>query len=565
MKKTYKTVIFIVIFLISSLFFTLRAWASKNFEYRYFFREDIHNVLARMSIEEKIGQILIFGFSDYKLDEDYERWLISGELGNIKLFLRNVRSKKQVQELTDRIATLALNSPQGIPPFIATDMEGGTVNHIRYRGIFLAPAAGLVGAIGDVESSRKAAKLIALTLYEHGINLNFAPCVDVLTNRGNRVIGTRSYGSDPQLVYRMAKAFIEEHRKLGILTTAKHFPGHGMTRFDSHLSADSVDTTKENLFNVHLYPYWQLIQDRKLNGVMASHITYTRADPFYPASLSQLIIEEYLRGEMGFNGIVVTDDLEMQGILQYAGDLLKVFILAFRAGNDLFLVSHTKELQETLIGEVAALFENGILREEELDDKVLRILRAKKRHLNRFYATHGGTLVQKKLLEQAIEENEKVSYQGIVLVSSNVNGSIPAYFKAAVHDKKKGLVLAPTKSFGIRVGRYLPGWDIIDIDYYPDRTANTRRIEEVRKNFKLYDLILLGFANERHVPWARACIQEKTPFAILSYDNPHYTSRFSPNALFIVTSFGPYNPAATALFRTVFVTGKFSENFPYKF
>jgi hypothetical protein len=255
----------------------------------------------------------------------------------------------------------------------------------------------------------------------------------------------------------------------------------------------------------------------------------------------------------------------MQGILQYAGDILKVFILAFRAGNDLFLVSHTKALQETLIGEAAALFENGILREEELDEKVLRILRAKKRHLNRFYATHGGSLVQEKLIGQAIEENEKISYQGIVLVSTNVDGSIPAYFKTAVRDKKKGLILAPTKSFGIRVGRYLPGWDVIDIDYYPERTANMQKIEEVRKIFNSYDLIILGFANERHIPWARACIREDTPFAILSYDNPHYAERFSSNALFIATSFGPYNPAASALFRTVFETGKFRSNFPYKF
>jgi beta-glucosidase-like glycosyl hydrolase len=564
MKKVhvFLLAVFSVIFVFQPESFCL---ASKSAEFRYFFRDTPEELLADLSIEEKVGQILIFGFTGEALDRDYEAWMAAGSLGNIKIFLRNVRSHAQLRALSDRITQLTLSSPHGIPPFIATDMEGGTVNHVRYRGIYLAPAAGLLGAAARIEYSHQAARLIALTLYNHGVNMNFAPCVDVLTNPLNRVIGTRSYSSDPEIVSSMATAFIEEHRKLGILTTAKHFPGHGMTTYDSHLFSATVDMEQSELHDVHAYPYHQLIEQRKLDGIMVSHITYGRIDPIYPASLSSKVINGYLRNDLGYRGIVVTDDLEMQGTQTYAGDIVKAFLLAFRAGNDLFLISHTKETQRRLLHEAVALVENGILSEAELDKKVLRILEAKHRYLIRFYGAHGGTAVQQKLLQQSINENIRLTADGIVLMSSQIDASPPSFFREMEKEEKKGLILSPSKSFGIRAKRYLPFWDIIDIGFYPDKYENRERVDQTREKLKEYDVIVLGFANERHIPWARACMKADVPFAILSYDNPQYAQRFAPHALFIVTCFAPYNPGADALFVSVFETGRFSHNFPYSF
>jgi beta-N-acetylhexosaminidase len=539
--------------------------ASKNVEFRYFFRDDPEELLGRMSIDEKIGQILIFGFRGSSLGPQYEELLADGRLGNIKIFLRNVRSRHQMLELTDRIASLTLLSRHGIPPFIATDMEGGTVNHVRYSGIYLAPAAGLIGATENVEYGRAAARLIALTLYNHGVNMNLAPCVDVLTDWRNRVIGTRSYGSDPRIVAGMARVFIEEHRRLGILTTAKHFPGHGMTLYDSHLLSASVDISPSELRELHLSPYQSLIDARVLDGVMVSHLIYSTLDPFYPASLSSRIIEEYLRGEMGFDGIVLTDDLEMQGTQVLAEDILKAFILAFRAGNDLFLVSHSPETQMRLVEGIGSLFESGILDEEQLDRKVLRILHAKQRYLNRFYGTHGGSRVQEKLLQQSIEENVRLTADGIVLISSRIDGPVPSFFKGLLRDNTRGLILSPSRSFAVRASRYLPGWELVDIGFYPEKEENWELIKASTDKLGEYDFILLGFANERHIPWARACVRAGTPYAILSYDNPQYALRFSSSAQLIVTCFAPYNPATDALFLSVFRTGRFLDHFPYDF
>lgn len=378
MRNKTAVLLAICILLFSALLIHKRIEAAKTLQFKPFFTEDVNDILSGMSLEEKVGQVMIFGFWGTSLDDDYETWLSSGRVGNIKIFRRNVESKEQLQGLTARITLLASISEKGIPPFIATDMEGGVVNHIRYTGSFLAPSAGHIGASGDTENCKNVSRLIALTLLDHGINMNFAPCADVLTNPANRVISTRSYSSDPNIVYDMVKIFIDEHEKVGILTTMKHFPGHGMTDFDSHLFSDSVDTIKEELYRVHILPYRKLINEKQLDGCMVSHIIYNEIDPVYPAAFSHQIIEGLLRDELSFNGIVVTDDLEMEGSQSYVQDIVQAFILAFNAGNDLLLVSHTKEKQRGLLDHAVELFKNGTLSEEELDQKVLRIMRKKR-------------------------------------------------------------------------------------------------------------------------------------------------------------------------------------------
>lgn len=558
-------VLFILLLVVSILYFPHRGEASKSPHYQDYFREDVRDVLADMSLEEKVGQILMFGFWGQTLDGDYKNWLSSGQVGNIKIFLRNVKSKQQLQELTKLISVLTANTKHGIPPFIATDVEGGIVNHIRYDGISLAPAAGLLGATGKVSNSSEAARLIAMTLRDLGINMNFAPCVDVLTTPWNRVIRSRSFSSDPDVVYWMSRAFIAEHAKRGILSTVKHFPGHGMTEFDTHLDSSSVTVPLAVLRDVHLYPYQKLMAEGMVDGVMVSHVIYDEIDPFYPAAFSSPVVSGLLREEMRYDGLVVTDDLEMEGSESYAAQIEKAFVLAFRAGNDIMLLSHTKEKQKQLLGSVTGLFKMGILDEDELDQRVLRILRAKKRYLVRFYTSTGNGGNPGESIESVAKKVNLITEEGMVAVSSNIAGSIPQYFRNALEKGYKGLFLSPTSDFSVLAKRYLPLWDIIEIGYLPDKEINFQKLNEMQEYLGNYDIIVIGFASERQIPWAQACVNKKIPFCILSIDNPSYTLRFANRALFIVTSFSPFRPAIDALFKSVFETGKFSGTFPYVF
>ncbi|MGQ9614974.1 MAG: glycoside hydrolase family 3 protein [Spirochaetota bacterium] len=556
---------FLLFHLVSLFFIPTSIDASKNPYYNDFFSRDAFEILKNMSLEEKVGQILMFGFWGETLDEDYRRWLSTGRVGNIKIFLRNVKSKEQLQELTKLITVLNANTRHGVPPFIATDEEGGIVNHIRYDGITLAPAAALISATGKVSSSGEASRLIAMTLRELGINMNFAPCVDVLTTPWNRVIRTRSFSSNPEIVYRMSRAFIEEHAKRGILPIVKHFPGHGMTEFDPHLDSNSVPTSLEVLFGIHLYPYQKLMEEGLVDGCMVSHVIYDEIDPLYPAAFSPLVVRGLLREGLRYEGIVITDDLEMEGSESYAIEIIKAFILAFRAGNDIMLLSHTKAKQRKLLDNVAELFRRGILDESELDKRVLRILNTKKRYLVNFYTISGNGNSPGDSMESVIGMVNRISDEGIVLLSSNIKGSISGYFKRAVGRGLRGLILSPTPDFSELSKKYLPMWDILEIGYLPDKEMNFKKLREVQDRLEKYDMIILGFASERQIPWAQACVDKNIPFCILSVDNPSYPLRYANRALFIAASFGPFHPAIGSLFKCVFDTGKFSGFFPYVF
>jgi len=562
MKKNFllKWVIFIIT--VSILTTPFLTHASKKIVYSDFFSRDDEQILTNMNLEQKIGQILMFGFWGSSLDKDYQTWLSSSKLGNIKIFLRNVKSEEQLKELTYKIASLSASSPSGIPPFIATDIEGGTVNHIRYNGVSIAPAAGLIGSTGNIDYCRTASRVIALTLFNFGINMNFAPCIDVLTNPDNRVIGTRSYSSNPEIVEKMAEAFIEEHRKIGILSVVKHFPGHGMADFDSHLISRCVDTPFLDLSWYHLYPYAKLIGEQKLDGCMVAHITYNALDPYHPAAFSKKIID-LIREQMGFEGIFITDDLEMDGAQEYANGLKKAFSLAFKAGNDILLVAHTKKKQAQLIKDAVELFKSGELNIEELNRKVLRIIRIKKKYLSTFYENIIKEQDFKSAFKEAEDRSNKIFREGITLLSSNIKKPIPDFFQEVVKNGIKGVIIAPSVTFERLAKNYLPFWDVINIDYYPDREKNQILLNDMKDTLSTYEMAILGLANERQIDWANACFELHIPLAILSIDKPLFTRSFNDKALFIATSFSPYSPSIDALFDTVFKTGDFKGILPY--
>jgi beta-glucosidase-like glycosyl hydrolase len=563
-KRTVSTVVSLGVL----LFFLVPSYPLNSDEcsaFSSFFSTDIDSLIEEMSLERKIGQTLIFGFWGLSLDEDYRNWLSQGKLGNVKIFLRNVHSRSQLRSLTDTIASLTAGEANSIPPFIATDLEGGVVNHVRSPGILRAPSAGLIGATVYAENNRNVSRLIALTLLDLGINMNFAPCADVLTNPDNTVIGPRSYSSDPHLVTAMVKSFIEEQKKVGILATAKHFPGHGMTDFDSHLTSTAVTTPKRILDQVHIQPYRELIAEHLLDGCMVSHIIYSEFDEQRPATFSVPIVNTLLRKILHFNGIAVTDDLEMKGSCDYAKNIEDAFVLAFNAGNDLMLISHTKSQQEKIINGIAKYFQDGTLSVESLDAKVRRILEIKKEYLTRFYSSQKPLEDSRRALDFALKESMTVMNEGIVKLSSKLQCSTPEYFSHLEEKNLKGIVLAPTHEFANLAHEYVRTWDVLYIGYFPDRRKNRQMIEEYKKQIKSYDIALVGIANERHAQWAQLCVDENVPFCIFSIADPFSAWAYAEQALFIVASFDPYSPGLDALFSSVFRSGNFPGIFPYYF
>jgi beta-N-acetylhexosaminidase len=296
----------------------------------------------------------------------------------VVLFGRNVESPAQVQALT---ATLRGYSP--IPLLVAIDQEGGWVARLqRDFGIGSNYSAQFLGARNELELTRSQGESTAQHLAELGINLNLAPVVDLNTNPVNPIIGRyeRSYSADPAIVTAHARTVIEAHRPYNVFCTLKHFPGHGSSRGDTHYGfVDVTDTWSVT----ELSPYAALIGAQSCDVIMSAHIFNATLDPQYPATLSTNIITGILREKLGYNGVVISDDMQMGAITsQY--NLETAVRLAITAGIDIIAFSNTipfsraanaKRLHETITG----LVETGVISPERIDQSYQRIMGLKRR------------------------------------------------------------------------------------------------------------------------------------------------------------------------------------------
>lgn len=277
------------------------------------------------------GQALLAGFPGTSPPPVLEQAASRGELGGWVLFARNLGSPAQITELTRRLAGA---HPADLPPWIAVDQEGGRVQRLRAPVLQLPPMRRL-GQIDDPGLTASAAELLGRQLRLLGFNLDFAPVVDVDSNPDNPVIGDRSFGADPALVSRHGFAFARGLEAAGVAACAKHFPGHGDTALDSHLALPRLVHDRERLARVELAPFRALA--RHVATVMTAHVCFDAIDPALPATLSRDVVTGLLRDELGFGGVVFSDDLEMRAVADRWG-VARAACLAIEAGCDAVLV-----------------------------------------------------------------------------------------------------------------------------------------------------------------------------------------------------------------------------------
>lgn len=290
------------------------------------------------SLGRMIGQMLVIGFDGTKPDgtgaNRIAKQIESGEIGGVVLMDRNVRSPKQVRALTSRF----LHAGHALTPIISVDQEGGLVQRLSARKGFKAyPTAHNMARLHKPDKARGIYKSMAEELAGMGFNLNFGPVLDLNLNRANPIIARRgrSFGSDPDQVLAYARAFIAAHREVNILTSVKHFPGHGSSWTDSHKRL--VDLTK-TWKDVEMEPYRALAREGAIDTLMVGHLYHPKfsGDQKLPASLTSTAIEGWVRGELGFQGVVITDDLGMGAIKKHHG-LRETLVKAVLSGNDILL------------------------------------------------------------------------------------------------------------------------------------------------------------------------------------------------------------------------------------
>lgn len=322
--------------------------------------------------------MFICGFNALTPNEHANILIDQYQVGGICYFRRNVRTLPQLAELSESLQQLA-SSSQKLPLLISIDQEGGMVARIDHEGISRIPGNMALGAAGSAEDSYRVAQIGARELRSLGVNMNFAPCLDVNNNPRNPVIGVRSFSEDPQAVAALGTAAIKGYQEEGVSATAKHFPGHGDTSVDSHLGRASVPHDMERLRSVELYPFAQAIK-AGVDAIMTAHVSFPAIESSdLPATLSHAVLTGLLREEMGFEGLIVTDCLEMHAISKEYG-IPEGAIRAIEAGADCVLVSHTLSEQTAAITAVIEAVQSGRLSMNLIDRSVERILALKERN-----------------------------------------------------------------------------------------------------------------------------------------------------------------------------------------
>ena len=328
-----------------------------------------------MDIKCAIGQRIMAGFPGTELDEEFISLVRDAKIGNVILFRRNVESRAQITRLCAQLKDL-ITSETGIEPFIAIDQEGGIVTRLSDDMINTPGAMALAAAGGD--APYRAGYITARELRSCGITVNLAPVLDVNSNPANPVIGVRSFGDDPERTLPLALAFMRGSMEGGVMACGKHFPGHGDTAVDSHLGLPLVEKSLEELELCELLPFQGAIE-AGIPAIMSSHVIFPALEPNrIPATMSRRVLTGLLRQKLGFNGIVISDCMEMQAISRFYGTVAGS-VAAIAAGADLVCISHTAAFARETAEQLYAKHESGTLPRGELDASLARITEAKRR------------------------------------------------------------------------------------------------------------------------------------------------------------------------------------------
>jgi beta-N-acetylhexosaminidase len=331
-------------------------------------------IISRMSLEQKIGQMMVYGFKGTKASEDALRLIDKYNVGGLVVFTHNIEDQSQLSSMTRQLQNYSV-AKNKVPVFIAIDQEGGKVMRIKNFGTTL-PGNMNIGATRSSELSFLAGKLTAVDLEMLGINVNFAPVIDVNTSKDNEVIGVRSFGSDPDMVAKLGSSYIRGIQSRRVSATAKHFPGHGDTSGDSHFEMPSLNKSYDQILATDLKPFRSAIRSG-VDSIMTAHISVPSLDPSgKPATLSKKIINGLLREQMKYQGLVVTDDMEMQAITKDGG-ISKAAINAVLAGCDIITVVWTDRAKDEAYTSLLKAVKTGLISEERIDQSVKRIIKTK--------------------------------------------------------------------------------------------------------------------------------------------------------------------------------------------
>lgn len=338
-------------------------------------KDEIREKIKSMTMEEKIGQLFILGFEGKDIEEETKHLIEDFKIGGLILFSRNIEDSNQIIQLINNLKDLNKNNK--IPLFISIDEEGGNVSRLP-KEFKKLPQAKKIGDTRDIDLSFKFGELLGLRLKSLGFNLNYAPVMDINSNPKNPVIGNRAFGNNPEVVTSYGIPVMKGIQSMGIISGIKHFPGHGDTDVDSHINLPVINKSLEEIRDFELIPFKKSIEEDG-DMIMIAHILFPNIDKEYPSTMSKDIITYLLRKEMGFEGVIISDDLTMGAIIEnytLEGATLKFL----QSGGDIALICHGTDDFKSIFEYIKIKVKNEEIPIEDIDNKVYRILKLKKKY-----------------------------------------------------------------------------------------------------------------------------------------------------------------------------------------
>ncbi len=520
---------------------------------------DIERMVGTMTLEEKVGQLIMIGFGGTRVNSQIRKWLVSRKAGGVALFSRNIIDFEQTARFTRELHALVAG---GVPIFLALDQEGGNVVRVK-DGAMVLPGNMALGATRSSMLAYVAGQALGVDLRLLGFNMNLAPVLDVNSNPQNPVIGIRSYGERPELVGELGSWYIRGHQEQGVIAVAKHFPGHGDTRSDSHFSMPKVGADMQRLEEIELAPFKRAMQSG-LDAVMTAHIALPRVaeTPSTPATLSHVVLTKILREKLGYDGLVLTDGLEMQGIIERYG-AGPAAVKAVLAGADMTMVLWMPDIKEQVYEALMAATKSGEIPRDRLDASVRRVLSLKARRglFARKLEPLQDLLARRNDNPIHAQVAERIARESVTLVR-NHGGILP------IHPVRyaKVLVVGPEGSF-VRAMRAQRNITTLEVPQVPTRERRAADLSRALELAARADLLVVGAVNRYQVELTRAVMRElpNLPVALISFASPYYLVNLPQVDAYVCTySYldGAQEAAARALLGQAPMTGRLPVTIP---
>jgi beta-N-acetylhexosaminidase len=483
-----------------------------------------------MGDEELLSQILMLGYPAQDAPAELLEWIGRRGLGGIKVFGRNAEDSAALASAIAGFQGAALEQEMEIPLLVATDQEGGWIRHVKGRSSE-SPGNMAIGATGSSRDAYLSGYYLGRELRILGITMNFAPVLDLATVPESSIIGPRAFSDDPIQAARLGIAWARGSLAAGVIPTAKHFPGHGATDLDSHGILPRIEIDEGTFVRRELYPFEQAVK-AGIPAVMSGHLAFPKISGDEPASLSATMIGGYLRDRLGFEGLVITDDLYMEGALDGVG-ILEACLKAIRAGNDMLLLSSAPSEDGKLWqGLLAALGKDKDLR-EAVKRSARRVLGTKLAYLRQ--QDRKSLIPDPARAEKALPDPEaQAFFADLARRSASVIGR-----RAELPFAPQGpvLIAAPFPEF-ISLGRErYPDSRGFSFSYRPERSAKPEELEAFKKALSGCAGAIVCVANRAGMQFATAAHEQGLQVAIVSVLSPVHAAH------------SPWSKAAIAVYH----------------